>query len=90
MRARPKSRAAENAEYADKRVKSSPLIAKAELAKMKEILNTLGIKVLIKDLPADVAAMADIINRTIMFSQGELTADNLTEEVCGNQSPRAI
>ena len=31
------AKAAENAEYADKRVKASPLVAKAELAKMKAI-----------------------------------------------------
>jgi len=34
-----RSRAAENAEYADKRVKSSPLIRQAEIEKMKEILD---------------------------------------------------
>lgn len=33
-----RARAAENAEYADKRTPRSPLIAEAELAKMKEIL----------------------------------------------------
>ena len=32
-----KARKAENAEYADKRVKPSPLVVEAELAKMKEI-----------------------------------------------------
>ena len=34
-----RSKAAENAEYADKRVKSSPLIRQAEIERMKEILN---------------------------------------------------
>jgi hypothetical protein len=34
-----RSKAAENAEYADKRVKSSPLIRQTELEKMKEILD---------------------------------------------------
>ena len=39
-----KARALENAEYADKRVKSSPLIANAELEKMREILGNKPIK----------------------------------------------
>jgi hypothetical protein len=39
-----RARAAENAEYADKRVKSSPLIANAELEKMREILDKKPIK----------------------------------------------
>jgi hypothetical protein len=34
-----KAKAAENEEFKDKRVKSNPLIANAEIARMKEILN---------------------------------------------------
>ena len=34
-----RSKAAENAEYADKRIKSSPLIRQAEIERMKEVLN---------------------------------------------------
>lgn len=37
-----RARAAENAEYVDKRVKASPLVAEAELAKMKELLKPRG------------------------------------------------
>lgn len=54
--------------------------AKAVVARMQEILKILGISITIGKLPADVAAMADILNRTILFANGELTADNLTEE----------
>ena len=35
----PKGKAAENKEFEDKRVKSNPLTANAEIARMKEILN---------------------------------------------------
>jgi hypothetical protein len=35
----PKAKAAENEEFKDKRVKASPLIAQAEIAKMKEIMD---------------------------------------------------
>jgi hypothetical protein len=34
-----KAKAAENEEFKDKRVKSNPLVANAEIARMKEILN---------------------------------------------------
>ena len=35
----PKAKAVENEEFKDKRVKASPLIAQAEIAKMKEIMD---------------------------------------------------
>jgi hypothetical protein len=35
----PKGKAAENKEFEDKRVKSNPLVANAEIARMKEILD---------------------------------------------------
>jgi hypothetical protein len=35
----PKAKAAENEEFKDKRVKTNPLVAQAEIAKMKEIMD---------------------------------------------------
>lgn len=50
------------------------------IKKMKEILNILGIKTEIANLPEEIAAQADILNRLIQFADDSITEDNFTEE----------
>lgn len=50
------------------------------IKKMKEILNILGIKTEISNLPEEIAAQADILNRLIKFANDSITEDNFTEE----------
>jgi hypothetical protein len=50
------------------------------IKKMKEILNILGITTEISNLPEEIAAQADILNRLIKFADDSITEDNFTEE----------
>lgn len=51
------------------------------IKRMREIIDTLGLKTEFSELGENINAIADIGRRLIQFSKGDLTEDNFTEEV---------
>jgi hypothetical protein len=64
----------------DKQIVAEKLKNPSVIAKMKAIIDALGIKMEISDLGEEIAAQADILNRLIKFADDSITEDNFTEE----------